>query len=319
MNTSYIKTKKIGEGTYALIYLADEVQTVEPSPKIIKSDINCLKIKQVALKCIKVTKYATGLEISAIREIKALKGIRHKFILHLHEVFIYKNEIYLVLDYVTTNLELIIKNRTIIFMPSDIKAWLQMILKGLHACHRKFIMHRDLKPNNILITKNGIVKIADFGLARHIDLGNMTPAVVTRWYRAPELLLSCKHYSFGIDIWAVGCILSEMYLRVPLFGADDDISMLDSIFKLLGTPNMKSWPKIGEIENYNGFKHYESVPLKGLFTAACDDGIDLLEKMLSLDPLRRITCLNALKHPYFQSLPHPTEPHKLPYCEDVQE
>lgn len=314
MNTAYIRTKKIGEGTYASIYLADEVQTTKPS-KLLKQEDEHIKIKQVALKCIKITANATGIEISAIREIKALKAIQHKYVLYLHDVFMHKKEVYIVLDYISSNLEIIIQNKSIIFMPGDIKSWMQMILKGLYACHRKFILHRDLKPNNILITKNGIVKIADFGLARSIDTAPMTPNVVTRWYRAPELLLACKHYSFGVDIWASGCILAELLLRIPIFAADDDFGMLDCIFKLLGTPNEKNWPRIIEIENYVAFKPLEAVPLKSVFSAACDDGIDLLEKMLSLDPLRRITCLNSLKHDYFRNKPRPTLHTKLPYYE----
>lgn len=314
MNTSYIKIKKIGEGTYASVYLADEVQTLS-TQKIIKSEDECIKIRQVAIKCIKITSHSTGIEISAIREIKALKNIQHKYVLELFDVFIHKGAVHLVLDYVITNLEIIIKKKAIIFMPCDIKSWVQMILKGVYACHRKFIMHRDLKPNNILITKNGIVKIADFGLARHIDLVKMTPNVVTRWYRAPELLLGCSHYSFGVDMWAVGCIFAELYLRVPLFGADSDIQMLDSIFRLLGTPNQSTWRKVTEIENYVEFKEHKSVPLRSVFTGACNEGLNLLERMLSLDPLKRITCLNALKHDYFKNEPRPTPPEKLPYFE----
>lgn len=312
MNTAYVKKKVLGEGTYAVIYLADEVHTTS-TDKILKTTDNTVYNKQVAIKKIKTTNIAFGIEMSSIREIKALKKIKSPYVLHLFDIFIHNNAMHIILEYIETNLEVIIKNKKIILMPSDIKSWLLMILKGLYAIHRKFVIHRDIKPNNILIDRFGIVKIADFGLAREIDY-NMTPTVVTRWYRAPELLFNSKMYTFGVDMWAVGCVFAELFLRVPLFGGESDFHQLELIFQVLGNPE-KSWK---QCETLNGYvKYKESVPIDfaTIFTGCSEDALDLLKKMLMLDPKKRITCLNALKHEYFTNMPRPTEPEKLPYYE----
>lgn len=312
MNTAYIKRKVLGEGTYALIFLADEVSTVN-TEKILKSDKDTVFKRRVAIKRIKTTDIAFGIEISSIREIKALKKIKSPYVLNLFDVFIYQNSMHIILEYIETNLEVIIKNKKIILMPSDIKSWLLMILKGLYAMHKKFVIHRDIKPNNILINKLGIVKIADFGLAREID-GDMTPTVVTRWYRAPELLFNSKMYTFGVDMWAVGCVFAELFLRVPFFGGESDFHQLELIFQVLGNPE-KSWKHCETLSGYVKYKKSVPIDFATIFTGCSEDALDLLKKMLTLDAKKRITCLNALKHDYFTNLPRPTVPEKLPYYE----
>lgn len=316
MNTAYIKRKKVGEGTYAVIFLADEVET--PVNKfMIEENEDHIFVKKVAIKRIKITEYAEGLEISAIREIKALKKVKHENVLQLYNIFMYKNQLNLVLEYAITNLEVIINNKKIIIMPSDIKAWMLMILKGLYACHRKFIVHRDIKPNNILVCSDGTLKLADFGLSRDIDRLEMTSNVVTRWYRAPELFFGSKYYTFAVDIWAVGCVFAELFLRTPYFPGDSDFKQLDVIFKALGTPTEKDWPNHTKLPSYVKYQEYPAYPINSLFSAASDDAIDLLEKMLKYDPTKRITTLNSLKHMYFKNLPRPSLTEKLPfYVED---
>lgn len=315
MNKGYIRNQKLGEGTYATIYFADEVETLGNS-KILEKDEEHVFIKKVALKMIKKTEYAQGMEISAIREIKTLKKINSPYVIEIHDAFLYKDSTCLVIEYIETNLEEIIKNKKIIIMPSDIKAWILMILKGLFACHKKFIVHRDIKPNNILIKMDGTLKIADFGLAREIDGNEMTSNVVTRWYRAPELLMGCKLYTFAVDIWSLGCVFAELFLRTPYFPADNDFSQLETIFKALGTPTDKEWPNMTKLPNYVKYPIYQATPMKNLFTGASEDAINLLEKMLIYDPVKRITVLNALKHNYFINKPRPTKQEKLPfYCD----
>jgi cyclin-dependent kinase 7 len=307
MNT-YIKKKRLGEGTYAVIYLA--YRTERRDDPIVGEGTPLSKVP-VAMKRIKFTKYSRGHEISAIREIKALKRIESEFVVKLLDVFIHEKAIHLILEYVDTNLEEVIKNSERIIMPGDIKAWMLMILRGLYECHRLFIVHRDIKPNNILIALDGTAKLADFGLTRKIE-NEMTPQAVTRWYRAPEILLGAKSYGLPVDMWAVGCVFAELFLRIPLFAGDTDIQQLDLIFKALGTPTEKEWPGMTTLPNFLHFQQYNRYPLSMLFTAATADAIDLLEKLLSYDPRRRIGCLDALKHGYFKSAPSPTPRGNLP-------
>jgi cyclin-dependent kinase 7 len=149
-----------------------------------------------------------------------------------------------VLEYLESDLEMIIKAKECLFTAADIKSWMLMTLRGLDHCHRCWILHRDLKPNNLLLSANGELKLADFGLARFFGepLGNMSTQVVTRWYRSPELLFGAKDYGTGVDMWAVGCIFAELMLRTPFLVADSDVDQLTTIFRALGTPSLSDWP-----------------------------------------------------------------------------
>lgn len=150
----------------------------------------------------------------------------------------------MILEFVSSDLEKLIKAPSLRFSPSDVKSWLLMALRAVDYCHVNFLLHRDIKPNNMLIGSNGILKLADFGFARMYDDYNtpMTPRAVTLWYRAPELLLGASYYGTGIDIWALGCVFAELMLRVPYFAAQGEIEQLMKIFEALGTPTEKDWP-----------------------------------------------------------------------------
>lgn len=210
---------------------------------------------------------------------------------------------------------MIIKDKSLIFSSSDIKSWLLMILRGVHYLHSYFILHRDLKPNNLLIDANGVLKIADFGLAR--DYGNpyvnMTSQVVTRWYRSPELLFGAKSYGTSVDIWSIGCIFAELMLRTPYLPGNTDVDQLDTIFRALGTPTDEDWPGMRQLPDFVEFKQYpKPVNHRVLFTAASDDELRLLEWLLLFDPLKRPSAKQALKSKYFSSYPRPTPPSQLP-------
>jgi cyclin-dependent kinase 7 len=157
--------------------------------------------------------------------------------------------------------------------------------------------------------------LADFGLARHCASPHrpMTSQVVTRWYRAPELLFGSHYYSGGVDIWAAGCIFAELMLRTPYLPGESDMEQLGLIFKALGTPTEDTWPDMSFLPDYVTFTVMPKTPLKHLFTAAGPDALDLLENMLAINPLKRITATEALRHVYFQNEPHPTLPPQLPY------
>lgn len=145
-----------------------------------------------------------------------------------------------------TDLEVIIKDTSIILTTSNIKAYMLMTLQGLEYLHTNWILHRDLKPNNLLVNNHGVLKVGDFGLAKWYGSPTRinTHQVVTRWYRSPELLYGARQYGTCIDMWAVGCILAELLLRVPFLPGESDLEQLTKIFQVLGTPTEETWPVI---------------------------------------------------------------------------
>lgn len=304
MMDAYVKKKKVGEGTYAVIYLSEQyLVNRSDGPVIIKEPEGTYK-RLVAIKKIKKTSSARGISISAVREVKALKLVKSPYVLELLDVFRHNGHINLVLEYVQYTLEDVFKSKDLIIMPADIKAWLIMILRGLHEIHSQFLIHRDIKPNNILFSKDGTLKVADFGLCRGVTNEKMTTQVVTRWYRPPELLLGCHNYSFSADMWSVGCVMAEMFLRVPLFAGDTDIKQLDLIFRALGTPEDSYFREVcGDMPII--FKKYPRSGFESLFSAGGDDALDLMRQLLSLRPERRPSALIALKHAYFHTHPAP--------------
>lgn len=305
MKGVYLKKKKIGEGTYATIYLSEQYYSKKKDEeKIIKEPKGSYK-GLVAIKKIKKNSKVFGIDISAVREIKALKALKSPHVIEILDVFRYEDCIHMVLEYIPNTLEDVLKSKDFIIMPADIKAWLIMILKGLNEIHKKFMIHRDVKPNNILFKEDGTLKLADFGLCRSIVNKTMTTQVVTRWYRPPELLLGCRNYAFSVDMWSVGCVMAEMFLRVPLFAGESDIQQLDLIFKALGTPDISYFEEISKNIPIR-FKTYPKSDFKTLFSAAGNDALDLLTQLLDLNPKNRPTAPKSIGHRYFHTHPHPT-------------
>lgn len=197
----------------------------------------------------------------------------------------------------------------------------QLLLAVSH-CHANRVFHRDIKPHNILMQRgahnpSGMVegagerawtlKLADFGLARvfNLPLRPYTHEVVTLWYRAPEILLGIKSYSWAVDIWSVACMLAEMLNGRPLFPGDSEIDQLLKIFRVMGTPRVESWPGVTTLPDWKDcFPKWQPQPLEGVVPALDADftGLDLLGRMLQYDPDRRITAREALEHPFFDAL-----------------
>jgi cyclin-dependent kinase 2 len=186
--------------------------------------------------------------------------------------------------------------------PHTVKSFMYQMLSALVYCHTHRVLHRDLKPQNILIDKQGSLRLADFGLARAFGLPikTYTHEVVTLWYRAPEILLGCRQYSTPVDIWSVGCIFAEMAQKRPLFMGDSEIDQLFKIFKVLGTPNEDTFPGVTTFPDYKPtFPKWKPQNVERLVPNLDFNGINLLSQMICFDPAKRISARAALSHPYF--------------------
>ncbi|MED6148540.1 Mitogen-activated protein kinase 11 [Stylosanthes scabra] len=245
-----------------------------------------------------------------LREIKLLRHMDHENVMSIKDIIRPPqkenfNDVYIVSELMDTDLHQIIRSSQPL-TDDHCRYFLYQLLRGLKYVHSANVLHRDLKPSNLLLNANCDLKIADFGLARTTsETDFMTEYVVTRWYRAPELLLNCSEYTAAIDIWSVGCILGEIMTRQPLFPGRDYVHQLRLITELVGSPDDTS---LGFLRSDNARRYVKQLPqcAKQNFSAKFPNisagAIDLLEKMLIFDPSRRITVDEALCHPYMAPL-----------------
>mmetsp|Transcript_20814 Transcript_20814/g.57765 ORF Transcript_20814/g.57765 Transcript_20814/m.57765 type:complete len:315 (+) Transcript_20814:141-1085(+) len=296
----YRVLNRIGHGAFGEVSTAQHEETGEV----------------LALKRVIVRQPDAGLPDNLLREMKALQCIEHPNVVRLHEVYPEGSALTMVLEYCVTDLDDLLKNATAPLDEAVIKCILQQILRGVAACHSSGILHRDLKPSNILITSDGIVKLADFGLARPHDGGERpqySHAVATRWYRAPELLYGARCYGPKVDMWAVGAVFAEMLGLGPLFAGENDIDQLAKVQHLLGTLDESVWPEVAELPDYGkiSFPHMDSVPLSEVLLDASSSAISLLEEMLRYNPNVRISAEDALLDDFFLTQPFPERPSAL--------
>ncbi|KAF7153815.1 hypothetical protein RHSIM_Rhsim01G0222800 [Rhododendron simsii] len=245
-----------------------------------------------------------------LREIKLLCHLDHENIIKIKDIMRPPekdefNDVYIAYELMETDLHQIIRSSQAL-TEDHCQYFLYQLLRGLKYIHSANVLHRDLKPSNLLLNANCDLKICDFGLARTTsETDIMTEYVVTRWYRAPELLLNCSEYTAAIDIWSVGCILMEILIREPLFPGKDYVQQLALITELLGTPEDSD---LGFLRSENARKYVKQLPCvpKKSFPQKFPDlspiAIDLAEKMLVFDPSKRITVEEALNHPFLSSL-----------------
>ena len=250
----YLKGAVLGEGTFGVVTKAEDTLTR----------------KAVAIKKIRLGKYKEGVNFTAIREIKLLQELRHPHVIELVDVFPHKRNLHLVFECCESDLEAVVKDKFLPLGVPEIKSYVQMTLKAVAYCHSCWVLHRDLKPNNLLIAPNGALKLADFGLARVFGSPNrrFTHQVFARWYRAPELLLGSKIYGPGVDLWAVGCIFAELMLRRPFVPGSSDIDQLGRIYQQLGTPTEETWPGHKNLPDYMEFSRVPPPPLRDAFPSA---------------------------------------------------
>lgn len=287
----FIKIEKIGEGTYGVVYKGQNIKTN----------------RFVALKKIRFESEEEGVPSTAIREISLLKELKHPNIVGLEDVLMQDGRLYLVFEYLAMDLK-----KYMDLIPRDksmdmklIKSYLYQILQGILFCHQRRILHRDLKPQNLLIDEKGVIKLADFGLARAfgIPVRVYTHEVVTLWYRAPEVLLGSPRYSTPVDIWSIGCIFAEMVSRRPLFHGDSEIDQLFRIFRTLTTPTEETWPGVSSLPDFKPtFPNWRQNTLAQSVKQLDSSGLDILEKMLVYDPTMRVSAKVALKHPFFDDV-----------------
>ncbi|KAK9805436.1 hypothetical protein WJX73_006572 [Symbiochloris irregularis] len=293
IDDKYRPIKAIGKGAYGVVCSAENRQTGE----------------KVAIK--KITN-AFGHVMDArrtLREVKLLRHLKHVNVMQNRDIMLPSSltdfqDLYVVSELMDTDLHQIIRSPQALTDDHN-QYFLYQMLCGLKYIHSANVLHRDLKPSNLLVNAACSIKICDFGLARTGDADFMTEYVVTRWYRAPELLLSCERYDQGIDVWSVGCILAELFLRKPLFPGKDYLNQLKLIIATLGTPSDQELefvtaPKARQFIRDMG--NLPRVDFQEVFPGISPHAADLLSRMLQFDPRSRITVRQALAHPYLASL-----------------
>jgi cyclin-dependent kinase 9 len=302
----YEKLTKIGQGTFGEVF---------------KARLRSKKSKIVALKKVLMENEKEGFPITALREIRILQLLNHDNIVNLIEICRQyschnKTTFYLVFEFCEHDLAGLLSNVNVKFSLGEIKKVMQQMFEGLFYIHSNKIIHRDMKAANILITKQGCLKLADFGLARAISINKKngqpnryTNRVVTLWYRPPELLLGERNYGPPVDLWGSGCIMAEMWTRSPIMQGNTEQHQLTLIAQLCGAITPEVWPGVENLELYNklelpkGSKRRVKERLKPYVKDpyACD----LIDKLLGLDPSKRIDSDSALSHDFFWTDPMP--------------
>ncbi|QEU60752.1 Sgv1 [Kluyveromyces lactis] len=339
---NYREEEKLGQGTFGEVFKGIHLGTN----------------RKVAIKRILVRAEKDLFPITAQREITILKRMNHKNIVKLIEIvydesptpktdstsprpvgnyhgnntanqqkLITGKHFFMILPYMVSDLTGLLHNPRVEFGMADVKNIMLQLLEGINYIHCNKFLHRDIKTANILIDHKGVVKIADFGLARNYygsppnlkypggagSGAKYTSVVVTRWYRAPEIVLGDRHYTTAVDIWGIGCVFAEFFEKKPILQGQTDIDQGHVIFKLMGTPSMDEWGLAYHLPGSELTKtNYKSTLQERFSKALNETGLDLLSKLLALDPYKRLTAMKAKKHPFFFEEPLPNAQLTLP-------
>jgi len=317
---SYEVHEQVGQGTYSDVYKARHMESGE----------------WVAMKkCKLMSQLSEGWPITLLREVAIMKALRHPNVCRLRDVVANPQEqhiLYIVLDWADHDLMGVLNKlkrggvagSRVFLSPYAVKLYLRQVLEAVKYMHESRVVNRDVKGANVLLTHDGRAWVTDFGLARYWPQraggdrheNPLTPKVVTLWYRAPELLMGNRQYGYPVDLWGVGCVLGEMLTGEPFLQGDNELHQLSLIFKLLGCPTEKSWPGLRKLPFFDVLesvveKAYppqlrehgglRTVPQR--FAHAADAVLDLLARLLTLDPSQRISAAQALEHEYFSLAP----------------
>lgn len=294
---------RIEEGTYGVVYRAECKKTHEI----------------VALKRLKMEKEKEGFPITSLREINTLMKSPHENIVRVKEIVVGSNmdKIFIVMEYVEHDLKSLMDTMKKPFLLGEVKTLLMQLLSAISHLHDNWILHRDLKTSNLLLSHRGILKVGDFGLAREYGspLKAYTPVVVTLWYRAPELLLESPKYSTPIDVWSIGCIFGELLTMKPFFPGKSEVDQLNLIFRDLGTPNEKVWPGYSDlpvVKKVTFVNQPYNLLSQRLGNKLNKTGLDLMMRFLAYCPERRMTAASALHHDFFSESPLPVDTWAFP-------
>ena len=289
----YETIEELGKGTFAIVVKAKELNTGEI----------------VAIKILK-KKYSTWNECIELREVKSLDILKkHDNIIKLKEMIRVEDTLHLVFEFMEKNLyEMMMQKQNKKFSEAQIRLIMWQALQGIAYTHKYGFFHRDLKPENMLV--NGeTIKIADFGLAREIrSLPPYTDYIATRYYRAPECILKSTNYNSPVDIWALGCIMAELFTYTPIFLGNSEKEVLFRTCSILGTPTNTTWPEGVQLAKKIDLKLpvCAGTPLSGIITEASKEALDIICEMLKWDPNKRLTASALLQHPFFTQFPLPT-------------
>ncbi|XVF08637.1 hypothetical protein REPUB_Repub07fG0019800 [Reevesia pubescens] len=297
---TFEKLDKIGQGTYSNVYKARDLLTG----------------KIVALKKVRFDNLEPESVKFMAREILVLRKLDHPNVIKLQGLVTSRMScsLYLVFEYMEHDLTGLAACQGIKFTEPQVKCYMKQLLSGLEHCHKQGVLHRDIKGSNLLIDNEGILKIADFGLATFYDPEKkpLTSRVVTLWYRPPELLLGATYYGVGVDLWSAGCILAELLSGKPIMPGRTEVEQLHKIFKLCGSPSEEYWKK-SKLPNATLFKPQQ--PYKRSIAETFKDfpsSLPLIETLLSIDPEERSTATAALNSEFFTTEPYACEPSSLP-------
>lgn len=292
----YTVVERLGKGTYGSVFRAKFTSKFTS--------------EEVAIKKIKLDVDSEGIPSTTLREIAILKSLNHPNIVKLLDYSLHNSKILLCLEFLDHDLKkfMEIHSKKDSLKPDLVKSIMFQILKAVDHMHSSRMLHRDLKPQNVLIDKDLNVKLADFGLGRsyNIPIRPYTKEVLTLWYRAPELIYGIECYSTGIDMWSLGCIFAELFLKKPLFCGQSEIDQLFKICEILGSPTEETLP------GYSTFPHFQKTfPMwqtktglkeKLKCTGIDSKGLDLLSKLLTFNPIQRINARDACRHEYFKGV-----------------
>jgi len=289
-----LEEKSVGEGTYGAVYRARCTQTN----------------RVVAIKKMKPEHEDEGVPSTAIREIAVLKKADHVNIVKLLDVYCVRRKVHLVFEFIDRNLKEHMRQHSLQLTESAVRSFQSQILQGILFLHTHRILHRDLKPQNVLIDSSlpaesmRNLKLADFGMARafSVPIPKYTHEVVTIWYRAPEILFGSQEYALPIDMWSCGCILAEMATGSALFRGDSEIDTIFRIFRRMGTPSEADWPGLEALPDFKiSFPKWPKTPwaeVGNMVAQLGPHGIAMLDDLLRYDPRRRLSAREALASPY---------------------